>query len=393
MPHIGLICDLVEEGWPSMDLVGTMLETSLMRLGGNLKVTRLCPPMRRRLTAVNRPASQWGFNSDRFLNRFWDYPRWLRARAQDFDLFHLVDQSYAQLVHELPPHRTVVSCHDLDTFRSVLEPDQEPRSAIFRAMVGRILSGLRKAAWITCGSESTRSAILDRQLFFAGRVSVLPYGLHSSCSPCSRNGADEELAKLCGPADGEDLVHVGSTVPRKRIDVLLRVFAKVQCALPGVRLLRVGGAFTAAQSDLARQLRIADKIVILPFLETELVAAAYRRSALTLFPSEREGFGLPLAESMACGTPVVASDIPVFREVGGDAAEYCAVEKIEAWADCVIRLLHERRNHQAAWLQRQQQAIRRAARFSWDEHAAQLAGIYAKVLAQPSLRTKRMVST
>jgi len=54
------------------------------------------------------------------------------------DLFHLVDQSYSQLVHELPAHRTVVTCHDLDTFRSVFEPDKEPRSMVFRAMSRRI---------------------------------------------------------------------------------------------------------------------------------------------------------------------------------------------------------------------------------------------------------------
>jgi hypothetical protein len=157
-----------------MDLVGNMLEASLSRLSGNWKVTRLCPPMRRRITKVYRQGSKWAFNSDRLLNRFWDYPRWLRRRACEFDVFQLVDESYSQLLHELPPRRTVVTCH-LDTFRSVLEPEKEPRSMMFRAMSGRILSGLRKAAWITCPSESTRSAVVDRRVFFPDRVTVLPY--------------------------------------------------------------------------------------------------------------------------------------------------------------------------------------------------------------------------
>src|SRR6185369_2444776 len=99
MPHIGLICDLVEENWPSMDLVAAMLEANLRRLGANWRVTRLCPPMRRRLSTAHRPNAKWRFNTDRLLNRFWDYPRWLRARVRDFDLFHLVDQSYSQLLH------------------------------------------------------------------------------------------------------------------------------------------------------------------------------------------------------------------------------------------------------------------------------------------------------
>ena len=63
-----------------------------------------------------------------------------------------------------------------------------------------------------------------------------------------------------------------------------------------------------------------DAIVVLPFVDRATLAAVYRRAALALLPSEREGFGLPLVEALACGTPVVASDIPVLREVGGDAA-------------------------------------------------------------------------
>jgi len=94
--------------------------------------------MQRRVSATHRANAKWRFNADRLLNRFWDYPRWLRPRVRDFDLFHLVDQSYSQLVHELPAHRTVVTCHDLDTFRSVFEPDKEPRSMVFRAMSRRI---------------------------------------------------------------------------------------------------------------------------------------------------------------------------------------------------------------------------------------------------------------
>jgi hypothetical protein len=65
-----------------------------------------------------------------------------------------------------------------------------------------------------------------------------------------------------------------------------------------------------------------DSVVELPFLERPVLAAVYRRSAALLATSTREGFGWPVVEAMACGTPVVASDLPVFREFAGRVPDY-----------------------------------------------------------------------
>ncbi len=130
--------------------------------------------------------------------------------------------------------------------------------------------------------------------------------------------ADIDAARLLGPRGGfVDLLHVGSTIARKRIDVLLRVFDSLRSAHRQLRLMRVGGPFTAAQQALVRELGLGDAVVVLPALDRSTLASVYRRSALLLMPSEREGFGLPVLEALACGTPVVASDVAALREVGG----------------------------------------------------------------------------
>ena len=128
-----------------------------------------------------------------------------------------------------------------------------------------------------------------------------------------------------------DLLHVGSTIPRKRVDLLLRIVAAVKERQPRVRLLKAGGGFTDEQRDLLRSLRLEANVVTLPFLKSAELAALYRRAALVLVTSEREGFGLPVIEAMACGTPVVATDLPVLREVGGDAAVYAALGDVDGW--------------------------------------------------------------
>ena len=79
------------------------------------------------------------------------------------------------------------------------------------------------------------------------------------------------------------------------------------------------------------------------------LAAVYRRTALVLLPSEREGFGLPVLEALACGTPIVASDIEPLREVGGAAVEYCASEDLDGWTNAVLQRLSERQEDPGRW--------------------------------------------
>src|SRR5262249_10506668 len=151
----------------------------------------------------------------------------------------------------LPTGRAVVTCHDLDTFRCLLEPERERRPFWFRAMVRRIESGLRAAAAVACDSEATRDALRAYDLVPEERLHVVPTAAHPAYSPEPDLTADTEAARLLGPRAGPELLHVGSTIPRKRIDVLLEIFARVRQSHPTTRLIRVGGPFTPEQSRQA----------------------------------------------------------------------------------------------------------------------------------------------
>jgi glycosyltransferase involved in cell wall biosynthesis len=379
---VAVIADLLEEQWPSMDLVAEMLVEHLRsEHRGQIEPTLIRPRLHARLTRLPR-AGGIAFAVDRFANRLWDYPHVTREAAGRFDLFHVVDHSYSQLVHTLPPQRTLVTCHDLDTFRSVLEPGLEPRSVLFRAMTRRILAGLCKAGHIACDTEATRDALVAKAGVDPVRTSVVLNGPHPSSSPVPEPAADVEAARVLGPAGRTtDLLHVGSTIARKRIDVLLRVVAAVRRQHPDVRLVRVGGPFTAEQRAHVRELGLEDAIVVLPFLDRSTLAAVYRRSALVLLPSEREGFGLPVLEALACGTPIVASDIDALREVGGAAVEYCPPEDVTAWANAVGRALGERRENSARWRERRSAGLERASAFSWSRYTADVTSLYLRLAA------------
>ena len=178
-----------------------------------------------------------------------------------------------------------------------------------------------------------------------------------------------------------ELLHVGSTIPRKRADVLLNVVAALRRKDPGVRLIQAGGAFTASQRRLAGRLGLDGHIAVLPFLSPRVLAAVYRRAALLLQTSDREGFGLPVVEAMACGTPVVASDVPALREVGGPATTYCRVGDVERWTAAAAVLLEERADDPERWRTRQAEGIAWARRFDWQAHARATADIYRELLS------------
>jgi len=352
LPRLAIIGDFVEENWPSMWLVEEMLCKHLQRDHADLfAVTRLCQPLRRRFTRV-RPASRHLFNADRVVNRFWDYQKLVRQRKSEFDVFHLIDHSYGQLVHTLPAAKTIVTCHDLDAFRSLLQPQTDPRSQLFKTMSRHVLNGFCKAARVACDSVAIRDELLMHGLIAPERLTVIPLGVHPSCSPEPDPAADAEARRSLnsGSANAINLLHVGSTIKRKRIDVLLEVFAAVRKEFPEARLVRVGGPFTPAQMELVERFKLTNAIVVLPYLAREVLAAIYRQAALVLQPSAGEGFGLPVVEAMACGTPVVASDIPVLREVGGVAASYCSVADVPAWTESISNLLLERDQQPEKWV-------------------------------------------
>jgi glycosyltransferase involved in cell wall biosynthesis len=372
---VGVAADYAEERWPSMDLAAELLVAAL-RAHTPYAPTLLRPRMPRAFGWTGAGAAH---NADRLIGRHLAYPRWLRHRAEDFALFHVADHSYAHLVRSLPAARTVVTCHDLDAFRSILEPERERRPAWFRRMMGRVLDGLARAAHVVCDSDAVHAELLSHGVLPPDRVTTVPLPAHPDFSAKPVAEADARAAQLLGSAaEGRtEILHVGSTVPRKRIPLLLEALSRLP-SRDTVRLIRVGGALTAEQRRLAERLGVAGRIVELPFLDRPTLAAVYRRASFVVNPSEREGFGLPLVEAMACGAPVLAADLTVLREVGGDAVRYVAGEDADAWAaaleETIARLTLPDTRASA-----RETALRRAERFGLAAYGRGIADVYARV--------------
>lgn len=354
MPRLAVLSDFPAEGWPSMDLCGEML---LAHLPADFTPEAVCPAYQR-LPAV-------GPTLTRAYNRYVRYPAHVRRVIRRFDLFHIVDHSYAHLVHAAPVGRAGVYCHDLDLFRCLFDPVADPRPWWFRRLARRVLQGLQAAAVVFHNSAVTGDELRRTGLVDPARLVHAPPGVAPEFF-ARRDDSPDWVRKLGGRPW---VAHVGSCIPRKRVDVALDLLA----ANPDLWLVKVGGEWSAAHRVTMSRYGIGDRIVHRGSLPRADLAAVYRHAGAVLVPSSAEGFGLPVIEALACGAAVVASDLPALREAGGPAAVYAPVGDVSGWSAAVRRVLTGQappRAARMAW----------AGQFTWAAHAATIADAYHRVL-------------
>jgi glycosyltransferase involved in cell wall biosynthesis len=359
--RLAIVRDFHEELWPSMDLCADQL---LAHLPDSIATEEIAPSFRRVISRFPF-ARRTAHNTDRLLNRHILLPRTVRQRTRHADFVHVVDHSYAHIVTVCPHGRAGVYCHDLDAFRSLLDPHNEPRPWWFRSLARRALDGLKRASIVFHSTVAVGRQLIDQGLIRSNRLIYAPYGVASEYSP------EQRPVDVPIPFDGPFLLHVGSNIPRKRLDVLLEVFAATRAQNPDLRLVQVGGPWPVDCVEQIARLGIDQAVSQVRGLTRDQLAELYRRAEVVLVPSEAEGFGLPVIEAMACGAVVIASDIPTLREAGGVAALYRPVADVPAWVEAVAHVLQRwatvpSREARLAW----------AARFTWREHARIIAEAY-----------------
>ena len=338
-----------EEGWHSMDLNSDML----------IKNHSISSQFQMAQPKYSKVFSRFPIkvlkNIDRFYNRFITYPSYLKKMDTRTGFFHLVDHSYSHLLHYLPAERTGVYCHDLDAFRCILEPAQEKRPAWFVKMTKHIFAGFLKARVVFCNSEITRENILRLNHWQSRDIHLVPPGI-----------CDEFVAD--GPAEsGEYLLHVGSCIPRKRIDILLNVFGKVCQRYPSLKLIQAGGTFTKVQENQINFLGIRDKVEQRRGLSREDLAKLYRGAKCLLITSDSEGFGLPSIEAIKCRCPVVANQLPSLLELGNDLL-FFNNNFIDGCLINIEKVLNGEYRPDSSFV----------SKFTWENYASSICKIYLK---------------
>jgi glycosyltransferase involved in cell wall biosynthesis len=171
---------------------------------------------------------------------------------------------------------------------------------------------------------------------------------------------------------GEEILCVGDFKTYKRHDLVVDAWRRLPTPRPRLRLVGNPDVEPRAHASLLARIESAPEAESIKLdyrLAHEQMPDVYRRARVFVIASEHESFCMPLAESMACGVPAIASDIPSLRETGGAGALYLGGDDPDEWAAAIGRMCDDVEEHQRA----SELAVQSAARFSWERFAEELA--------------------
>ena len=310
----------------------------------------------------------------RLLPASYQAKRWVERRT----LRRALDIRNADLYHEpsLWPQRVdrpmVFTLHDLT---HVHYPHTQPADRL-RAIERHLGHALDNARRVLCVSESTAQQAVQHYGVSRERLCVTPLGVSRSFQPCSSDQSRPTLQAL-GLRHREFLLCVGTLEPRKNLELVFQAARRLPSSLLDRCPLVLCGArgWGEIPPSLA-QLERRGHLIRTGYLEGAPLRLLMGSARMLLFPSLYEGFGLPILEAMASGTPVITSNCSSMPEVGGEAALYIDPTGSEHLTEAILRLYDD----DALWENLQQAGLRRAVEFSWERTAELTLSAYREAL-------------
>lgn len=271
----------------------------------------------------------------------------------------------------IKPGHFVVTVHDLFPFQF-----PEIHSGLLPRRVNQMLmrNAIRRAERVITPSQATANAVKQSFPRSAGRVLAIPEAADDRFTSL-RNPEAEVAWQMRLGIRPPYVFYLGQWKAYKNLPILLEAFARVRRTHPDSQLV-VAGDDPRHPEVRQRAAALPEGSVVLPGrLPESAVPDLYRGAAVVVLPSRAEGFGLPVIEAMACGVPVICSDLPVLREIADGVASFCDPNDPVAFAQAIGSILDAPGN-----ASRRQLGIERARSFTWERAARQTVGAYEEAL-------------
>ncbi len=300
------------------------------------------------------------------------FPRmWTHVRLSWEMIEHSPDLLFVPS-HVLPlahPRRSVVTIHDLGY---LFHPEAH---TLFQNAYLRWSTryNARAASRVLADSEATRQDLIRHYRIPPERIDVVYPGRNESLAPVTDPDALAHVRVRYGLSEAY-LLYVGTLHPRKNLVRLVQAFGLVASSQsPDLQLVLAGQKGWLYDEILAQvqRLGLADRVVLTGYVPDADLPALLSGALAFVFPSLYEGFGFPVLEAMACGTPAICSDVSSLPEVAGDAALLVDPLDTQALAETIGRILaDENLRHELV-----QRGFRQLRRFSWRSCAEKTLGI------------------
>lgn len=311
-----------------------------------------------------------------YFARYAMYP--VKAMRVRGDVFHVVDHAYGHLVATLPRRRSVVTCHDLMLLKLARGDfgGAVPFSKTAALSLRLSVSFLRYAARVVVDSRSTATDVLEQAGVPPERISVVYPGVESHFVPSPSLSAKETARRRFDLDDRPAWLHVGNSWFYKNLEAVLQALANTtENAREAPVLLKVGQGFSASQRALIKKLGIGSRVREIGLLDADELCAAYWACDVLVFPSLWEGFGWPVLEAMACGTPVVCSGRGALGETAVGAAAVVEPEDPCAIAEAVRHVLGDAEYRRDLV----RMGLDRVRQFTWERAGEQMCAVYETV--------------
>jgi glycosyltransferase involved in cell wall biosynthesis len=268
----------------------------------------------------------------------------------------------------------VFTMHDISPFA---HPDFYP-SRIRAGLSPLIRRGLRKARLIVCPSEHARETTAERFRVEPDRISVVHHGIDARFRPLAAEETPDTVREryhIRAPY----ALYVGKLMLRKNIVRMLEAFDLLRRDAPELTLVLCGRRFWDSRflDEAIARLRLQDRVVELGYVPDADLPPLYAGAEMALYPTLFEGFGFPVLEAMACGTPVVTSNVSCLPEIAGNAALLVNPESVEEIAAAMLRLHLD----PALRATLRAKGLARAAMFTWQRAAEQMVEVYRRASA------------
>ncbi len=309
----------------------------------------------------------------------WFARLWHRARLPlpierwigPVDLYHATD-------FVLPPTRlktrTVLTVHDLSFVRA----PEAASPALKRYLDAVVPRSVHRADHVLADSQATKDDLIALYGADPQKIEVLLSGVNQRFQPIRDPSALAAVRARYQLGDVPFVLAVGTIQPRKNYERLIAALAALPDNLRDVHLVIAGGRgwlespiYAAVQAQ-----GLQDRVHFIGFADDDDLPALYSAARCFAFPSLYEGFGLPVLEAMACGTPVLTSNVSSLIEVAGDATLLVDPRSTEQITAALVRLLTDDPLRNTLI----ERGVAQAKRFTWERAASQLRNIYSHLL-------------